>query len=83
MESFKQVHSTNENLVKSVKSVQELSKDIRSMESEKDQLNVKLSTVKRKVSDGSQLIKHSIEWNVINLELFAVILQNLQFNLTL
>lgn len=50
MESFKQIHSSNENLKKNVKSVQELTKDIRSMESEKEQLLVKLSDVKRRVS---------------------------------
>ena len=50
MESFKQIHCASENLKKNVKSVQELTKDIRSMESEKEQLLVKLSDVRRKVS---------------------------------
>jgi len=50
MEEFKVAHTTKENYIKTIGSVQEIQKDIKLMEDEKEQLLQTLSNIKRKVS---------------------------------
>jgi len=49
IQEFKAVHNTYNSLKKNLKSVQEMQKDIKGMEEEREQISEKLSTIKRKV----------------------------------
>lgn len=49
IEDFKAAHTIHENYTKTIGSVQEIQKDIKLMEAEKEQLLQTLSSIKRKV----------------------------------
>lgn len=49
IDTFKQMHSKRESLKKTTSTVQEIQKDVSSMETEKENIAAKLSNVKRKV----------------------------------
>jgi uncharacterized protein Yka (UPF0111/DUF47 family) len=49
IEKFKQVHLTYETLKQNADSVQEIHRDVKAMEIEKDQIDEKLSNLQRRV----------------------------------
>ena len=54
------VHSNYEALKKNSSSVQEVQKDVKTMELEKEQINNKLDNVKRRVSDERILYRSTL-----------------------
>lgn len=59
------VHSNYEALKKNSSSVQEVQKDVKTMELEKEQINNKLDNVKRRVSDERILYRSTLLPNLI------------------
>lgn len=59
------VHSNYEALKKNSSSVQEVQKDVKTMELEKEQINNKLDNVKRRVSDERILYRSTFLPNLI------------------
>lgn len=67
IDTFKQMHSKRDSLKKTTSSVQEIQKDVLSMETEKENIAAKLSNVKRKVWKEWAKIWTLINLNVIRL----------------
>ena len=53
IDEFKTIHNTYENLKRSISSVHEIQKDVKSMEEEKEQISHKLNNIKRRVDINS------------------------------
>ena len=55
IDEFKTIHNSYENLKKSISSVHEIQRDVKSMEEEREQITHKLNNIKRRVDVNSNL----------------------------